>query len=406
MRSVEASAKTRQEAIKKALEMLGVELHEVDIEILDEGSKGFFGFGAREVKVRLSTDVLPDEPRPRRHERSQRNDRPERNERPERNDRPERNERPERQERSQKERREDRPRKDGQDREERKQPKPQQERQNRPAKPERPAAQQQNQRPHKQEKPQQQQRQKPVLEHREPKQETRHKEERPPREERRREETPAEPAQPISDARREEAAALLGELMQKMSIEATVSSQAMDDGGARINVDSPDSALLIGRKGKNLEALQYLINRMMTSSENDSSERFVIDIEHYLDRRRETLEDMARQLALKAKETGRDVRVKPLSPQERRIIHVTLQDDPDIRTFSIGTSSMRHVVISPKTAQREDGGSRRPPRGRGSRGRGVAHRRPQRGGQQGNEEAAEHSAPESAQDVERHDEQD
>ncbi|HOT50989.1 MAG TPA: Jag N-terminal domain-containing protein [Candidatus Hydrogenedentes bacterium] len=63
MRSVESSAKTRQEAIKKALDALGVELHEVEIEILDEGSKGIFGFGAREVRVRLTTEVPGPEPR-------------------------------------------------------------------------------------------------------------------------------------------------------------------------------------------------------------------------------------------------------------------------------------------------------------------------------------------------------
>lgn len=349
MRSVEASARTRQEAIKKALDMLGVELHEVDIEIIDEGSRGLFGIGARDVKVRVAAEGLPDEPKPRRHERAERPERTEKHERPPRESR---------EERAPREAREERPPREGR-----------QGKHERPARPERqpkqPRQEQQQERQQQQPKKQQHQRQKPKPVHEAPEPKPEKPAEEKPREEKRREEKVVEPGPPISDARREEAAALLGELIAKMSIEATVTSHATEDGGAHINVDSPDSALLIGRKGKNLEALQYLINRMMTSAETSDAERFVVDIEHYLDRRREGLEDMARQLAQKAKETGRDVRVKPLSPQERRIIHLTLQDDPEIRTFSLGAATMRHVVISPKNAQREEGGSRR---GRGSRG--------------------------------------
>ncbi len=362
MRSVEASAKTRQEAIKKALEMLGVELHEVEIEILDEGSRGLFGLGARDVKVRVSAEGLPDEPKPRKHERQERPPREPREERRhERHDRGGRQERPPKQ---------DRP----------------------AAQQDRPAARQERS-----PRPEKVQRQTPVRQ-RNAAQEKPAQERPRTRQEKPREQKVSEPVQPISDARREEAAALLGEVVAKMGIPATVTSLAAEDGGARINVDSPDSALLIGRKGKNLEALQYLINRMMTAGEpSDTGERFIVDIEHYLDRRREGLEDMARQLALKAKETGRDVRVKPLSPQERRIIHMTLQDDPDVRTFSLGTATMRHVVISPKNAQREDGGSRR---GRGPRGRGGQQRRgSQRGGPRRDGGAPEQSAPQSQQEV-------
>ena len=363
MRSVEASAKTRQEAIKKALEMLGVELHEVEIEILDEGSRGLFGLGARDVKVRVSAEGLPDEPKPRKQERQERPPREPREEpRHERHDRGGRQERPPKQERP-------------------------------AARQDRPAARQE--RPPRPEKVQQHTpvRQRSVAQEKPVQERPQTRQEKP------REQKVSEPVQPISDARREEAAALLGEVVAKMGIEASVTSLAAEDGGAHINVDSPDSALLIGRKGKNLEALQYLINRMMTVGEpSEAGERFIVDIEHYLDRRREGLEDMARQLAQKAKETGRDVRVKPLSPQERRIIYMTLQDDPDVRTFSLGTATMRHVVISPKNAQREDGGLRRGRSGRGPRGRGGQQRRgSHRGGRGGG--APEQAAPQSQQEV-------
>jgi len=290
MRSLEASAKTRQEAIKKALDELGVELHEVQIEILDEGSRGILGIGARNVRVRVTAEGLPEPARPKKPEQ------PERQEK--------RHARPEKPPRAEK-----------------------------APKPERPVKEQ-----------------KLVTE------------ERPTQEEK-----PAKEPTRISDGRREEAAALLGEVIAKMGIEATVASAPTEDGGARINVESPDSAILIGRKGKNLQALQYLINRMISAGEtSETMERIAVDVESYLDRRRQALEEMARQLAQKAKETGRDVRVKPLSPLERRIIHVALQDDPDVRTFSLGNSTMRNVVISPKQPARE---APRQRRGRGGSGR-------------------------------------
>jgi spoIIIJ-associated protein len=177
----------------------------------------------------------------------------------------------------------------------------------------------------------------------------------------------------VSEGRRQEAAALLSEVIAKMGMEATVSHEPTEDGGVRLNVQSNDSAILIGRKGKNLQALQYLVNRMATAAETtEMPERILVDIENYLDRRRASLEEMARQLAQKAKESGRDIRLKPLSPQERRIIHLTLQDDPDVRTFSMGNSVLRTVVISPKSAGRDEG---RPKRQRGGAGRRDARDR-------------------------------
>jgi len=321
MRSVETTAKTRQEAIQKALEELGAELHEVQIEILDEGSRGIFGIGARDVKVKLTLEK--GVPTRRRKERQ----RPERAERAERGQRGERGER----ERGRGGRRGGR--QDGGRRPERAQkergPKPR-----RQEKPETPQAQPQK--------------------------------------------TEAPPAAPVSESRRQEATALLGEIIEKMGMPAQVSNSLTEDGRARINIESPDSAILIGRKGRNLQALQYLLNRMMRPVEGETGERFVVDVENYLERRRESLEEMAQHLAERAKETGRDVRVKPLSAQERRFVHLALQDDPEVRTFSLGSSSVRTVVISPKSGSRpggRDGGGRPRRRGGGRRnGRGRSDR--------------------------------
>ena len=297
MRSVEVSAKTREEAIKLALEQLDIDRDEAHVEIVDEGSNGIFGFGARPVKLRVTTEVsgpAPKEPRGKAPV-SQKPAPREKGPAPIR----ERSAPPSRD----------------------RQPAPARDRQPDPAREKAAPA--------------------PV-----------------------RAAAPVRTAPPVlhptSDG---EAAALLKEVIHQMGIEATVTSFATEDGGICLKVDSPDSAILIGRKGRNLSSMQYLINRMIHNGEGDDSERIVIDIEGYLDRRQEALEDLARRLAQKAKETRRRVRVKPMSSQERRVIHMTLEDDPDVKTFSVGDALVRSVIIAPKDEIEED--QSRPPRRRG-----------------------------------------
>jgi len=193
------------------------------------------------------------------------------------------------------------------------------------------------------------------------------------------EERPDEAFEPITDEQGQEAAALLREMIAKMGIEAEVTLVRTEDGAAKLDVRSQDSAMLIGRKGRTLGAMQYIVNRMIAQGDTaENTERLMIDVEGYVDRRRETLEDLARHFAGRVKESGRPARLKPLSPQERRIIHMTLRNDPDVRTASLGESLYRTVVISPVNArqgrpQGQGGGGR----GRGSRGgRGRGGRRP------------------------------
>ena len=162
-----------------------------------------------------------------------------------------------------------------------------------------------------------------------------------------------------------EAESLVKEVIQRMGIEATVSSATDESGAASIIIESPDSAILIGRKGRSLESLQYLVNRMSPKTEGDEGERITIDIEGYLGRRQEALEDLAHRLADRARESGRRQRTKPMTSQERRVIHVALEGDDTTKTYSVGDSGDRYVVIAPKD-ERPDGD--RPPQGRGFRG--------------------------------------
>lgn len=184
----------------------------------------------------------------------------------------------------------------------------------------------------------------------------------------------------ITDEQGNEAAALLRETIEKMGIQATVEFKRGSDNTACLSVASEDGAILIGRKGRNLSAMQYLINRMISHGDKaENTERLMVDVEGYVDRRRESLEEMARGLAARAKESGRVMRLKPLSPQERRVIHLALQEDAEVRTYSLGSSLYRSVVISPVNARPEqDRPRRRRPGGGGFRrgGRGNGGGRP------------------------------
>ncbi len=138
-------------------------------------------------------------------------------------------------------------------------------------------------------------------------------------------------------------------MLQKMGIEASVRFVRTEDGIPKLEIESQDGALLIGRKGAHLETIQFLINRMFFGiEEGDSIEKFVVDTENYLARRKDTLRQMALDFADKARKTGRKMKLSPMPSHERRVIHLTLQNDHSVETFSIGKGESRCVVIAPK----------------------------------------------------------
>jgi spoIIIJ-associated protein len=147
--------------------------------------------------------------------------------------------------------------------------------------------------------------------------------------------------------KRENAARILREVLERMGIDAEVS--AFDD-GERVILDAhgQESGLVIGKKGATLDALQYLINRIVSKKPGDGP-GIVVDAEGYRGRREDSLMDLARRLAEKAVKSGRPVPVEPMSPHDRRIIHVALKEHPEVTTESEGEGLFRRVVIFPKT---------------------------------------------------------
>jgi len=135
-------------------------------------------------------------------------------------------------------------------------------------------------------------------------------------------------------------------VLDAMGFRATVTARE-DAAEVHVTVTGPDLAPLIGRRGQTLEALDLLVNLIVAHREGRRIP-VIVDVEGYRERRVETLQDMARRFAERARRTGRPVPLKPMSAAERRIIHTTLAEDGGVSTHSEGEEPDRHVVITPR----------------------------------------------------------
>jgi spoIIIJ-associated protein len=114
-----------------------------------------------------------------------------------------------------------------------------------------------------------------------------------------------------------------------------------------VEIVSNSAGLIIGKRGKTLEALQLLTN-IIVNKDQDDWKKVVLDIENYRDKRESTLRELAIKVADKVKKTRKAQLLEPMNPFERRVIHMTLQNDPQIFTKSEGTGSVKKVRISLK----------------------------------------------------------
>lgn len=156
---------------------------------------------------------------------------------------------------------------------------------------------------------------------------------------------PADDAPP-SPGTLERARDVLAEIVRRCGSEATV---AVD--GGRLVIAGDASGMLIGRRGTTLDALEYLVNRAVGHDE-ERALHIEVDANDYRARRRAALEALAQQMAERARSHGRPVSLNPLSPRERRVVHLALQGDPTLTTRSAGDGFYRRVMIVP-TAPRQ-----------------------------------------------------
>lgn len=130
-----------------------------------------------------------------------------------------------------------------------------------------------------------------------------------------------------------------------------------DEDSIKINIETPNSARVIGKRGDVLDAIQCMAGAAANIG-REEYRKVVVDCENYREQREETLKKLADKLAKRAVETGRKLMLEPMNPYERRIIHAALVDNTDVKTVSEGKEPARYVVVIPNNAKPYDKGLR------------------------------------------------
>ena len=310
MRTYEASARTKEEAVELGLQELGVSIGDVDVTVVEEGSKGLFGlFGSRPVKVRLTVkeseedplgDLLEEAPakKPERKPEKKAEKKPER--------KPEK--KPEEKKTEEKKAEEKKP-------ERKPEPRAQKKPEEKPAEAAETAA------------------------------------EEAPKAEIRNLEKPEITMIPAESLEAESPAGIakefLAELTKLMGVEVSIDMGTDAEGNVYGFMQGDTLGILIGRRGETLDALQYLTS-LKVNRGKDSYTRVTLDTENYREKREDTLIRLANRMANRALRTGRKVSLEPMNPYERRIIHFALQQNEGVDTHSEGDEPNRHVVITVK----------------------------------------------------------
>lgn len=136
----------------------------------------------------------------------------------------------------------------------------------------------------------------------------------------------------------------------QVDVEANMNEEEKE---LEINLTGDGMGILIGKRGQTLDSLQYLVS-LVVNKETDEYLRVKLDTENYRERRKETLETLAKNIAYKVKRTRRSVSLEPMNPYERRIIHAALQNDRYVFTRSEGEDPFRHVVVALKKEERSN----------------------------------------------------
>lgn len=140
----------------------------------------------------------------------------------------------------------------------------------------------------------------------------------------------------------------LSQVFKDMSLEVEITTEFHEkDNSLSIDMKGDHMGIIIGKRGQTLDSLQYLVNLVVNKNSN-SFIRIKLDTEDYRRRRKETLENLAKNIAFKVKRTGKPVTLEAMNPYERRTIHYALQRDRFVTTYSEGEEPYRHVVVVSK----------------------------------------------------------
>ena len=137
-------------------------------------------------------------------------------------------------------------------------------------------------------------------------------------------------------------------ILRTMKVSALATLRPQDPGQedtVELDIEGEDSGLLIGRRGETLRALQFIVNLVVGQR---TEGRVVLDVEGYRERRYASLRTLATRVAERVSATGHSITLEPMAPNERRIIHVTLADHPQVTTESTGVGENRQITVSPQ----------------------------------------------------------
>lgn len=159
--------------------------------------------------------------------------------------------------------------------------------------------------------------------------------------------SPAEPQTEVAEL----ALGTVRTLVERIGIPADVRLRRRGDGSSEnpilIDIEGEHVGLLIGRRGSTLQALQY-ITRLIVNQQTHEWTNIVLDVDGYRRRRERSLTELAHRMAERVRRNGRPVSLEPMPPNERRIIHLALRDDPTVTTRSVGEGDKRKVTIRPR----------------------------------------------------------
>ena len=324
MRQYEASAKTKEEAIELGLQELGVSIGDVDVLVVEEGSKGLFGlFGSRPVKVRLTVkdseedplgDLLDEKTGKKTEKKAEK--KPEKKAEEKKSEKKPEEKKPE--EKKPEEKKSEEKKAAGKSEEKKSAPKKAEKKTEK--KPDEKKAEESGEKD--EAKPEVRTLEKPEVTM-----------------------IPAEQLDPESPAG--VAKEFLGELTKLMGVDVTIDMGTDAEGNVFGYMQGDTLGILIGRRGETLDALQYLTS-LKVNRGRDSYTRVTLDTENYRAKREDTLIRLANRMANRAIRTGRKVSLEPMNPYERRIIHFALQQNEGVDTHSEGDEPNRHVVITHK----------------------------------------------------------
>ena len=143
---------------------------------------------------------------------------------------------------------------------------------------------------------------------------------------------------------------LLEGLMERMAIAVQVTGDEVED-KLLVKIEceeDDDTQRLIGRRGQVIDALQHLVNKMMSRDREDRGKPVIVDVGDYREKHVERLEELAERMVTKAKESGEPVDLNPMSAYDRRIVHMRIAEQEGVSTRSEGEGDRRHIVVLPE----------------------------------------------------------